>query len=207
MLDCESQNRAMKCKWIKNIKIEANKLEPNIWFTYLQSHCKGMVITDWLYCNMAPGDLRNYVWLDKRSIWYEVLYNWCDLNWEIATGTTSEIYNQSLWYNSHIKSKGKTLFLQSWYDKGVKYIKHIVQNGVFKSVVELEKEFVLKINIIDYKKLLNCIPGDWRAVIKEKQAVVEYIYNIETVKIESKVLYKMFVRKKTGIPDHFAIGW
>jgi hypothetical protein len=78
-----------------------------------------------------------------------------------------KIRREILWHNEQIKIKGKYVCYQKWYDNGIVMFHDILQeNGDFKSKVEIDRQFNMKIRIMEYNGLISAIPQAWKRCVK-----------------------------------------
>ena len=68
-----------------------------------------------------------------------------------------------LWFNSHIKVEGNTLYFKTWYRKGVIKMENILsEDGTILSCEEIQNKYSRNLNIIDYCRLHKTIPKEWK---------------------------------------------
>ena len=70
-----------------------------------------LIILLFLYkCNLAPKDI-SQAKFNLDPFWHDVLYSWCEFNFNKQPVLDEAIIKQSIWYNSNIKQGKKVL---SW---------------------------------------------------------------------------------------------
>lgn len=112
MIDFSLMNKAFKYVWIKRFSVNENSawtVIPN----KATSHLGG--ITFLSTCNCSHSDLN----LQELPLFYErMLQYWLEL--KDAQGNTMSCPKEAiLWNNKDIRIPNKTIFLLSWFDKGV----------------------------------------------------------------------------------------
>ena len=68
----------------------------------------------------------------------------------------SEILNTSIWYNDKITINREPLFWKSWFDKGLRNIKDLInRDGTFITNENLKQEYNIKCNFFDFTPAKN----------------------------------------------------
>ena len=97
-----------------------------------------------------------------NSFWKNVRDIWADLQ-DNPTTTPEEILSQPIWKNNHIKINRKPIFYKRWCKNGIFYLNDIIKNdGNFLTVEELNENFNMNVNFLDYLSIQNAIPREWR---------------------------------------------
>ena len=161
-----------------------------------------------LHCNFGTRKLPIYL----PDFYKECLEAWSDLN---TTNVVSydDVMNQTIWNNKHILIEKRSCFIKCLVDNGILKIGDLISNtGRF---LESEKILRLQLSPILYFKLMgviNAIPNEWRLIIRQSQ---QHIYspssdtiqinidgiNINLLKVNSKMIYNEFKRKKQTVPS------
>jgi hypothetical protein len=165
MTDLDSYIKAIKITWITRLcntegtwkQYIINKIKPDIDFM--------------ARCNIKYEDLPFK--FPKDSMWDEIWKMWCEENFKEVI-TLENIMNQTLWYNSYIKSAKKVLFWKNWYDAEINWVGDIIfENNQgekrFLSLEELKDMGIENITQMQYNILISSIPGNWRKKIKRTQ--------------------------------------
>ena len=104
-------------------------------------------------------------------MWYEAWEVWCSYHYQEKAEIVEheQILNQVLWYNSNIKSSDQVLENKTLLDRGVVYIKDLVnrQTSDIMSSYEFECKFKYP-NFLEYAKIIKAIPKEWRQQISSK---------------------------------------
>ena len=125
------------------------------------------------------------------------MLTWSSINYHVPT-SKSDILKQVLWFNSNIKDRNNTLFLNSWYKKGIILVEHIFKESNFKTCQFLQTEFGSCINIIDYYRVIEALPKEWLKIVKSNIQTGSDIVGIELVKNNpkcSKIVYDYLTDK------------
>lgn len=93
----------------------------------------------------------------KNKFWKNVLLAFSEFSSSIKNDT--EDYSKCpLFYNSNILIGNKSIFLKSWYDKGIRYINDILdENGRILNKATFEKISDMKVNYLHYMGMENAI--------------------------------------------------
>ena len=80
----------------------------------------------------------------------------------------SSIQLNFLWYNKHLLTDNRAIYLQSFADKDVDFLGNLLDgSGIFKSWNELKAKLNLADNLyFSWLQLINSIPLNWRNTIK-----------------------------------------
>ena len=80
------------------------------------------------------------------TFYQELIELWCKISYQKPSDIT-QIYNQSLWYNSFIVRQGKPVFNLSFINKGILKVRDILNDAgnllschLFKSKYDLDKK-------------------------------------------------------------------
>ena len=80
----------------------------------------------------------------------------------------SEILNESLWLNEHIKLNGKYIYKNRWIIKGINTLKDLTDKyGSFLNIQEIKNKYNLNTNFIELMQIQSCIPKLWKTDIKK----------------------------------------
>ena len=82
-------------------------------------------------CNLSHNDV--IVQYGYENFWAKILVNWCEINfWELQT--KAQVMDQIIWRNSHIKINNRTVMWPHWLQKGIMYVRNIVdEDGNMKT--------------------------------------------------------------------------
>lgn len=114
--------------------------------------------------NMQEKDMAHNL---GKSIFADMCSAWSKINFW-TPNTVVEIYNQLLWFNSHIKIKGKWFFEADMYALGINKVIDLfdLDTGRFYTFDEFKTMFPFsKTNFIDYYRIIKAIPAEWKNIL------------------------------------------
>ena len=159
LLDLEYKDISMKVKWAQIDRLKTNSI--NKMFDLAIPMKKE---ERWL-CNMSSKDIKK---LGLDNIYGDILTAWSRINFIIPT-SKKQILNETIWFNSHVKDRGKVLFFKKWYKSGIHKINQIInENGNFIPCDQLQLRYGKNIDIINYVILVRSILKDWIEIVKKK---------------------------------------
>jgi len=205
MVDCRKQHKALKIKWLSNVLYQCNLNCTDLWFEWLCNNIH-VDIKYLLKCNLHCDDLRQALNMPINNFWYEVLYYWCELNFDPQPLFDGEIRQQCLWFNSLIKSGKKVYYKPVWYTKGIKTVDDLILNNRWITPIELSEKFGLRINFLDLMGLIKSMPIYWNYHIANKNYEI-CDYKINTIVLSCRQLYKILIDRDVIYPEKYAIYW
>ena len=97
------------------------------------------------------------------------------------------------------------------YEKQIVYVRDLIKDeGGLMSPIELRRKYNLNINIMYIFSLISALPIEWKNLLKQNRRTPEIViepilrtsfYNAKVSKLNSKLLYKYFVREKQQVPS------
>jgi hypothetical protein len=159
MPDIKCMISTMKVKWLKtmfnNSHCNYNYI-PKLFFNKME-------MTDFMCCNYKeediPKDLPDY-------------YKQCFKTWSLLKNNSQDnaetIRQQVIWYNQNIQINKKSLFIQSWYNKGIFYLGDMLNDSYeLLSMEALCEKFDLhKIEHLQYCAIKQIYNRKWKKIIK-----------------------------------------
>ena len=149
LVDLKRKDMALKSSWPK---ILADKHQYSR-VVYSLMRCSALGADIWR-CSIAPEDISVLPCQDE--FWSDVLLSWSQYNYFYE----KSIENQFLWYNSAIQFKGKPFFWKDAYDRGLRFVHQLFEEGGYKSLVKIQEEF--GISVLRYNSLKAAVPREWR---------------------------------------------
>ena len=117
---------------------------------------------DLFRCNLSPDDIRHVTFPETPPFWCDVLRAWCTINFNSENATDpSSMY---IWYNSLLKVDGKPFLWKKCYQKGLKHIHQLFEDGRFIDVEMAERVFGL--TVLQFNTLKSVIPSHWKEQIQ-----------------------------------------
>ena len=147
-----------------------------------------------------------------NSFWKNVRDIWADLQ-DNPTTTPEEILSQHIWKNNHIKINRKPIFYKRWCKNGIIYLNDIIKNdGNFLTLEELNENFNMNVNFLDYLSIQNAIPREWRRSLLTYGKNLNIISNknitiLQELKKPSKFFHKSFVQQNKKPPEKAKTKW
>jgi len=125
--------------------------------------------------------------------------------------------NQIIWNNRHIKVNEKPVFYRHWRDKGIVYIKDIIDGkGNILSVDQMKSKYDLSITFLHYASLIKAIPEEWKLWLisnshsvnnadRDCQSTVFTLQGIEVDVKQAKcnLYYQCFIAKMSEDPTSY----
>lgn len=196
MTDLETQNMSLKISWVHRLSSLDNShmlvqllgqqipryhdLEGHLWQCNLEKKDIGVIFTS------------NF----KSQLWLDIVSSWCEYNFFNPESYT-EISQQLLWFNSHIRIQGKPIFYCHWYTKGVVTVNDIQNlDGTLLNYNEFCAKFDIKVNFLLYNGLIAAIPKGWKRVLQaENNNESEFVTKIEKIQKVSKPVKMVYWEK------------
>jgi hypothetical protein len=215
MIDLESFIKGIKLRWMERLLNT-----DGVWKTYMTNRCK-TDIKILLNSNIKYVDLPFK--LPKQNMWNEIWEIWCNENYS-EPETLSEILNQQIWYNSHIKIGNKPVYWEHWKKIDINWIADLIiidETGRrLLTIEELSELAESPINLMEYNMIISSIPRTWKTKIKQNIEVVReeernqeeeitpsLIEKLLNAKKPSNMIYKELINKKKQQPDNALNKW
>ena len=169
-------------------------------------------------CNLAPKDI-SQAKFNLDPFWQDVLYSWCEYNFNKQPVLDEAIIKQSIWYNSNIKQGKKVLSWKKMYKSKINTIENILcldANISFMTNEEIVQKYGVELNFLDYMTLVNCIPSQWRRYIKNminivnNPNVVLFWYKFDKLLANdkgSRYIYNLLLEKVSKSPEKAILKW
>lgn len=155
MMDFEIMERSLKIAWIKRIIGNSDaswKTIPN----YAVSHLGGL---DFLVkCDYELKSLN----LEQLPEFYRtVLGYWQEF--KLLTDSEKKPVKDQIIWNRNIHLDGKTFFISDWFNKGITYIKDLLDTDLnFLSLANLKEKYRIEFPFTAYCGLLKATPKEWK---------------------------------------------
>ena len=102
-------------------------------------------------CNLKLEDIDNVP--IKNKFWKDLIKYFFELKFRDELNLDSVI-----WYNSHLKLEGKTIFYKELFDKGILLIRDLLNdNNIFKTLEEVKDQYNCRIIYLKYFSLISII--------------------------------------------------
>ena len=198
------RHKSLLLKWI-------NRVKDNGEFAYCY-HFLNPDLRELIWAaNLSPRDIPG---LFVESYWREVLFEWAKETYVDASRVTGyDILEQMLWYNSNILVRAKPVFYRKWYEAGIVYIMHIVKDGRLYTCVEIQNEYGIDVETMQYNQLISAIPHCWKRKLKEDNNVdlkdddVLQLSDVCSTKKPSQYIYNTLVKRGRDNVHHYYLQW
>jgi hypothetical protein len=192
-----------KLKWVKRIICCSNCKLKNLANEFVQPLSIEEVIK-----NNPSKSLINSI---ENTFYKEIILYWNST--QVFQLEPSYILNQCLWHNKYITTKmsvkgkvNQSFIMKNLKKAGIDYVHNLFdKSGNVRSYDDIVKNYNVNTNIMQYFKLINAIPDEWKQTIRNTN-VEEHIYelpiwynnssNITIQKLESKIIYNILIRKR-----------
>ena len=163
LVDLETKDTAMKVKWI-----QVARLYPETLWSKMVNKISPLEVEILIQCNIAQKDVKKLI---KEGIVMDVLSAWSKINFRHPT-SASDVKSQVLWFNSNIKINSEMLCYKNWIRAGiVRFEQLITEQGIYKTMEEIQVEFGKCVNFIEYYNVRNSIPKEWMLTVKKQVEV------------------------------------
>ena len=156
LVDVEAFYQSLKMTWIGRMHTNVD----SAWRKIVQARLGKLELGDFIKSSLCKDDIMQWkipMYYKNVFIQYQT-YNCKPLD------NMNNIRKEMLWCNRSIRIGGKTVYIDSLYQKGIKIIDDIAKkNGTLMSLDELESKYPgVKINFLTYEALLRGIPQLWK---------------------------------------------
>ena len=154
------RDKTLKIEWIRRLHSD----EGDTTITKLAYFMINTEITNELFweCNFSPQDVEQFKIISR--FWCSVVQSWAHYNFHTPKGE-AQCSNQIIWYNSHVKVKGRLIFLSNWYEKGIIYIKDLVCEGQIMTHAQICEIYDMYIPHLQYNAVISAIPRQWKKFV------------------------------------------
>ncbi len=202
LVDLEHKDNALKIQWIKRIK--SNESLSNIAYYFLPN------IGDMIWkCNLHYNDVANI--MPKDSFWQNVLSAWCKYNFSNKIDIRA-ILESVIWYNSEIKVNDAPVFYRRCFQKGIIYIKDIIdlRTNKFLSFEAFVAKYGHTITFVEYHGLISAIPRPMKQILRQiPQEGNTFVHNYDKFvqkNWDSKYFYSKSIENKHIVPT-LSLKW
>ena len=170
LVNLRIKDDSLKIAWISIIQTDI-MIEK---FAYLSLN--STMCNDIWRCNVIEKDI---VVTFRDTFWRDVLIAWSKYN-SHTPANRSEIVNQIIWYNSHIKCDKKVLFIKGSYEAGLITISQLIlPNGQFMPINIICAMFSL--SVMECNSILSAIPKHWKKMMLEEETQKSYEYEYDKI--------------------------
>jgi hypothetical protein len=173
MKDIDCLDKSLKLSWIKRLMSNNRASWKNLVFHqfWILKYLKDF----FFLCNLHVKDFSKEYYSKLNTFWKQVISYWCETNYNEPLAYT-DIVNQTLWLNSHIKVKHCTVLCKWWHEAGCKYVLDIIDdNGGILDYGSFCIKYEMDVNYVKYRGLVDAIPKVWLRLIHNRTTVREKI--------------------------------
>ena len=196
LVNLEFKHRALLLNWIK---------------TYQQSQFFTECVKDHLIS--LPGD---YIWQlnlhkkdasklcvnsTERSMWSDILYYWCHINFIDETSVNGEnVLGLSIHYNSLLKYNRQIMVNEKLIKANILFVRDITDQGKILNYVEFTAKYGQLVNWLEYHNLYYTVKRKWGTMIEcnLKQTVTTYTAFMSN-STPCKFLYNKFINAPRNV--------
>ena len=168
--------QSLKCTWIRRI---INTSGTWIHLTQDIFDIKKLVNCGKYYSDTVSKKTTN-------TFWKDVLNAYSNLITSTKITNTSDVLMCPLFYNHNILIGNNSVFIKSWYDKGIRYINDLIQDGRFLTENEIFDLYKIRVNYLQYhglkiaiKKYINSVHKDsFQTISKCKTPFIPYHFQV-----------------------------
>ena len=154
-----SFNYAIKLSWLKRV-LQAENVQ-----AWKSLFIRNLPIKEkWLWnCNIDKKDLSFLTRNVSSQFWKEVIEAWSIFSFKKEL-SVSEIRDQIIWFNSHIKIQKKPTFDNGCYENNIVYLSDILNDdGTVLTFDQLKSKYnTLEIGWLKYQGIVTAIPREWK---------------------------------------------
>ena len=193
--------KAMKCTWVQIIlQRESSR---NTLFKYIVKY-RGYETETFLKCKLYTTHLMIHFVFYKQVLeyWY------CIFSREPVSA--EDVVSSYLWHNKYICIAKKPAKYNTWIEKGILLMEHILDNkGHLYSKTQLETKYDFVIKQMDYNSLIDAIPNIWKRKVRDRSCSIDknycdkmYINSIKRyiITLKCKDFYWEFVSMTSELP-------
>lgn len=150
---------ALKVQWVDKVQTDLTLLA--LAFFFIQTP-----LINWFWkCNLKKCDVKFLT--ITSSFWKDVCLSWCQYNFSHVTAK-SDVREQVIWWNSHIRSNNKPLWNERLFRLGLVQIKQLLTPAdQFLTVSQFLAKFSSHlVTFLDYYQICQAIPYEWKRLLQ-----------------------------------------
>ena len=147
--------KALKISWLRRVIQQANN---TTWYILNPIDFDKVLSLGGEYARNLAVNIRNPFWKD-------ILISWADFSKEVKFEEIKYILSSPIWFNTHLRN-GNNLYVNNWYNKGIKTNGDILDdNGNFYTFDQLKEIYRVRGTFLSYENILQKIPNQWKNII------------------------------------------
>ena len=111
---------------------------------------------------------------DHLPLFYKQVFTfWYEL-YSTVPKAENDILNEKIWYNKNILIQEKPIHYKKWENKGIVKLNDLFNlDGTFKTIIQLQNQYELQIDLMKYNGIKSAIPKPWLKKIKRETEFVD----------------------------------
>ena len=209
LANLETKEKALKVSWVKKAQNNENKL----WKRIASEVVKEDIVDFW-ESNLHKRDTNMLKYKGQViSVLQSIANAWATLSYHMPQ-TKIEVFDQRIWYNSHLRRNNVPLKGGKIKEKGINYVRDVysVIDNTFITFKQAQEKYGDIGNFLDYIAMLKIIEAKWGPLLEEK--IVEknssnlHFLNIMVSKDKvSKWAYECIIENKGTNTDGCRMLW
>ncbi len=125
----------------------------------------------WWQCNLEERDVKGIIAVIPNILIRQIITFWFNYSFYSPT-SVSEMRNQIIWFNSHIRVNDNIIFNEVLYAHNILYVHQFFDDlgNIFK-VNDFQTKYNITINYLTYYSITAAIPRVWKKEIKIQHMV------------------------------------
>ena len=150
LVDLSKRDSALKITWIQILHNDEKMA--HLVYSFVQPTLKEKI---W-ECNLSAKDLPSLMARDRNVFWYDMLYAWCDFNYEADDAKCCDI----LWYNSLVRIKDQVIWCEKAFERGLLHASQLYDKGQLIGIKSAYDMFNLE--CMEFNGIVSALPKSWR---------------------------------------------
>lgn len=169
MVHINSFITALKVSWIRRV---IQQSDDAVWCAFSKIQFSKLL-------SVGSEYAENQAKLVQNPFWKDVLLSWANFCKKLKIETINSILYSPLWFNTNFIN-GKNLYINDWYNKGVRNINDILdENGNFYDFDILKERYGIRGTFLNYETLIHKIPNEWKTQIEVNNVIIfQNRYNV-----------------------------
>ena len=152
-------------------------------------------------------DAKSHIIKKINSVfWTEVIKCWSMAAYEKHPEKETKVWDQYLWYNTHIQISGNPVYWRQWDEAGIQQIHHLLKrDGSVLSYVEFKNKFHVNFDFVTFYGLIQSIPKTWLNICKMpdrerqkfKPPLLQQIFETNR---HTKLIYDILIQNYASFP-------
>ena len=196
LVNLRNKEISIKCSWVQIL--ETDEKSANLAYSQMDP----IITSDIWKCNLNKKDISRFFAANK--FWHDALQAWAIINYrEVAE---SDVENQVIWWNSHIRIAGHPFRWTQSYNKGLLWVSQLYEQNKLISVREANERYGL--NYMQFYSLTQAIPSQWKTFLETRNLnnSLNFYESMLQKKNLTSVVYKI-LQNKDGFSNEKIEKW